>query len=192
MQHYARRATPEDVYDAVLAGAWVIDLRAQAAYAEGHVPGSVSLEYTDQFATYAGWLVPWGDDIVLLTDSADVLEPALRDLARIGLDDVGARVLTSDDSLTATYRRSDWTASARRSASRSRSWSTYARSTSGTTATCLAPSTCRFRMSSGSRPGSPVASCGFTAGPATGPASRPACCTGWATPSCTSTTPGTG
>ena len=108
MEHYARRATPEDVYDAVLAGAWVIDLRARAAYADGHVPGSVSLEYSDQFATYAGWLVPWGDDIVLLTDSAKVLQPALRDLARIGLDDVGARVLTSDDALTATYRRSDW------------------------------------------------------------------------------------
>jgi hydroxyacylglutathione hydrolase len=104
----ARRATAEDVSDAVLAGAWVIDLRSRAAYAEGHLPGSVSLEYSDQFATYAGWLVPWGDDVVLLTDTAEVLEPALRDLARIGIDGVEAHVLTGDDTLSATYRRSDW------------------------------------------------------------------------------------
>ncbi len=104
----ARRATAEDVADAVLAGAWVIDLRGSSAYAEGHLPGSVSLGYSDQFATYAGWLVPWGDDIVLLTDSAEMLEPALRDLARIGIDGVGAHVLAADEPLTATYRRSDW------------------------------------------------------------------------------------
>lgn len=104
----ARRATAEDVSDAVLAGAWVIDLRDRAAYARGHLPGSLSLEYSDRFATYAGWLVPWGDDIVLLTDSAEVLEPALHDLARIGIDGVAAHILTPGEELTATYRRSDW------------------------------------------------------------------------------------
>jgi hypothetical protein len=64
----ARRATTQDVFDAVLAGSWVIDLRADAAD--------------------AGWLVPWDDDIVLLTDSPEVLETALRDLARIGIETV--------------------------------------------------------------------------------------------------------
>jgi glyoxylase-like metal-dependent hydrolase (beta-lactamase superfamily II) len=104
----ARRATADEVSDAVLAGAWVIDLRDRATYAAGHLPGSVGLEYSAQFATYAGWLVPWGDDIVLLTDSPELLEPALRDLARIGIDGVGAHVLTREDELTATYRRTDW------------------------------------------------------------------------------------
>ena len=140
--------------DAVLAGAWVIDLRDSAAYADGHLPGSVSLENPPQFATYAGWLVPWDDDIVLLTDSAEVLEPALRDLARIGIDGVGAHVLTHDDALTASYRHSDWDGF--REALRV-SWSTYARSTSLTTATRRAPSTCRCRTSSRPRPPCPEA-----------------------------------
>ncbi|HKY65424.1 MAG TPA: dihydrofolate reductase family protein, partial [Acidimicrobiales bacterium] len=48
----------------------------------------------------AGWLVPWGDDIVLLADSPVVLEPALRDLAAIGIDDVAAHVLADDPALT--------------------------------------------------------------------------------------------
>ena len=46
------------------------------------------MEYSRQFATYVGWLVPWGDDIVLLTDSPTLLEPALRDLADIGIEGV--------------------------------------------------------------------------------------------------------
>ena len=101
-------ATAEQVTDAVLAGAWVVDLRDRSAYAQGHLPGTVSVEYGRQFATYVGWLVPWGDEIVLLTDSPTVLEPALQDLADIGIDGVTARVLTDDDVATASYRRADW------------------------------------------------------------------------------------
>ncbi|WP_139982047.1 rhodanese-like domain-containing protein [Nocardioides litoris] len=107
----ARPATAHDVSDAVLAGAWVVDLRDRATFASGHLPGSVSVEYGAQFATYVGWLVPWSDDIVLLTDSPDVLEPALRDLARIGIDGVGAHVLAAPEpALTARYRRAGWAA----------------------------------------------------------------------------------
>jgi rhodanese-related sulfurtransferase len=101
-------ATADQVTDAVLAGAWVVDLRDRSAYAQGHLPGTVSVEYGRQFATYVGWLVPWGDEIVLLTDSPTVLEPALQDLADIGIDGVTARVLTDDDVATAGYRRADW------------------------------------------------------------------------------------
>lgn len=104
----ARRVTREQVTDAVLAGSWVIDLRSREAHAEGHLPGSVGMEYSGQFATYAGWLVPWDEDIVLLTDTPEVLEPALRDLARIGIEGVGAHVLEDPAQLTASYRRTDW------------------------------------------------------------------------------------
>lgn len=111
----ARPVTAVDVSDAVLAGAWVVDLRDRATFADGHVPGSISVEYSQQFATYVGWLVPWSDDIVLLTDTPEVLEPALRDLARIGIDGVGAHVIAPDHpadlpSMSARYRRADWTA----------------------------------------------------------------------------------
>ncbi|CAN5503500.1 hypothetical protein BH11ACT8_BH11ACT8_34770 [soil metagenome] len=52
--------------------------------------------------------MPWGDDIVLLTDSPGVLEPAIADLAAIGIDDVGAHVVREGNALTARYRRADW------------------------------------------------------------------------------------
>lgn len=104
----ARPVTAQEVTDAILRGSWVVDLRERSRYAEGHLSGSVSVEYGDQFATYVGWLVPWQDDIVLLTDSPSLLEPALRDLARIGIDGVGTHVLDARDRLSASYRRTDW------------------------------------------------------------------------------------
>ncbi|CAB4722851.1 unannotated protein [freshwater metagenome] len=102
------QATAEEVADAVLRGAWVVDLRARTTFADGHLPGSVSVEYGTQFATYVGWLVPWEDDIVVLADSPELLEPALRDLADLGIEGVSTRVLRPDEPLEATYRRTDW------------------------------------------------------------------------------------
>ncbi|MCW2816675.1 MAG: fold metallo-hydrolase [Nocardioides sp.] len=106
----ARPVTAEQVTDAVLAGSWVVDLRRRDDFARAHLPGSVNVEYSAQFATYVGWLVPWDDDIVLLTDTPGDLGPALRDLARIGIDGVGAHVVTEPAPLTARYRRADWAA----------------------------------------------------------------------------------
>lgn len=104
----ARPATAEEVADAVLRGSWVVDLRSRGRFATGHLPGTVSVEYSTQFATYVGWLVPWQDDIVLLTDSPHLLEPALRDLARIGIEGVGTHVLDAQAPLAASYRRATW------------------------------------------------------------------------------------
>ncbi|GAA5152793.1 hypothetical protein GCM10023340_33730 [Nocardioides marinquilinus] len=112
----ARRVTAEQVADAVLAGAWVVDLRSGRDFAAGHVPGSVSVGFTgvapaEGLSAAAGWLVPWCDDIVLLTDAPVVLEPALRELARLGLDDVATHVVGDEPGpsrLTARYRVADW------------------------------------------------------------------------------------
>lgn len=100
--------TSEQVTDAILAGTWVIDLRDRTTYARGHVPGSVNVEWSDDFAAHVGWFVPWEDDIVLLTDDPGVLGRAARDLARIGLDGADLHVLDDRDRLSASYRVSDW------------------------------------------------------------------------------------
>lgn len=107
----ARPVTAAQVTDAVLGGSWIIDLRSRSAFADGHLAGSVSVEYGTQFATYVGWLVPWNDDIVVLSDTPDLLDAALRDLADIGIDDVATHVVspgTAARALTASYRRADW------------------------------------------------------------------------------------
>ena len=103
-----RPVTREDVTDAILSGQWVIDLRQRDRFAAGHVPGSVSVEYGRQFATYVGWLVPWGDDLVLLHDSPADAGSAVHDLAAIGIDGPGLHRLEPDAPLSASHRRATW------------------------------------------------------------------------------------
>jgi glyoxylase-like metal-dependent hydrolase (beta-lactamase superfamily II)/rhodanese-related sulfurtransferase len=104
----ARPVTAEQVTDAVLSGAWVIDLRHRESFAQAHLPGTVNVEYGTRFATYVGWLVPWDDDLVLLCDRPDDVDRALHDLAAIGIEGPATHVLTDPAALTATYRRATW------------------------------------------------------------------------------------
>jgi glyoxylase-like metal-dependent hydrolase (beta-lactamase superfamily II)/rhodanese-related sulfurtransferase len=62
-------------------GATVVDVRPVAAYAAGHLPGSVSIPLRAQYATWLGWLLPPQTPIVIIRDPAqdpaDILMPAL-------------------------------------------------------------------------------------------------------------------
>lgn len=111
----ARLATAAQVTDAVLRGAWVIDLRGPRAHAAGHVPGSLSLGSGSGLAEHVAWLVPWEDDIVLLSDSSSLLPEAVATLADLGIDAVGTHVVdaasdarTRQPLLAARNRRADW------------------------------------------------------------------------------------
>jgi hydroxyacylglutathione hydrolase len=77
------------------ARAWIVDVRAAAAFAAGHIPSTLSIPYGRSFTTWAGWLLPYDADIYLLTDESEigdlapaVVRDAVRDLALIGLDRV--------------------------------------------------------------------------------------------------------
>ena len=49
-------------------GAVVVDVRPIEAYAEAHIPGSVSIELRDVFATWLGWLAPFGSQPVIVRE----------------------------------------------------------------------------------------------------------------------------
>jgi hydroxyacylglutathione hydrolase len=68
------------------AGEWVIDLRTRTAFATGFVPGTFNFGIDGQFATYLGWLIPWGTPVTLLGESTEQVAEAQRELARIGID----------------------------------------------------------------------------------------------------------
>ncbi|HET8656269.1 MAG TPA: rhodanese-like domain-containing protein [Longimicrobiaceae bacterium] len=71
-------------------GGLVIDVRPAAEFAQGHVPGAISIPLNRSFTTWAGWLIPDDRDFHLLLDDgcAHCLDEAVRDLAMIGLDRV--------------------------------------------------------------------------------------------------------
>jgi glyoxylase-like metal-dependent hydrolase (beta-lactamase superfamily II)/rhodanese-related sulfurtransferase len=102
----------DEVAAALAAGRWVIDTRDRVAHATGHLRGSAGFELGDQFATYVGWLVPWGEDIVLLADDERTLDQAARQLAGIGIG-AAVHVLPRSARLDSSFRRADWTDFAR-------------------------------------------------------------------------------
>lgn len=94
-------------------GAWLLDLRSRGRFADGHVPGSVNVEHSDQFALWAAWVTPWGGQLVLLGDDVLTLETAADELAQIGVEGVAVHVLgdtspTRPTSADGGYRRARW------------------------------------------------------------------------------------
>jgi glyoxylase-like metal-dependent hydrolase (beta-lactamase superfamily II)/rhodanese-related sulfurtransferase len=77
---------PAELARRIAAGEWVIDLRDRVAYAADHAEGTVSIELGKQFATYVGWLIPWGAPITVLGESSAQVLEAVRQLVRIGID----------------------------------------------------------------------------------------------------------
>jgi hydroxyacylglutathione hydrolase len=76
--------------------ALVVDTRSAAAYAAGHVPGTINIPLNASFTTWAGWLVPYGGDFFLIVDGPETtIDTAARDLAMIGLDRI-AGYFTAD------------------------------------------------------------------------------------------------
>jgi hydroxyacylglutathione hydrolase len=69
-------------------GQSVIDVRSTADFAAGHIPGTLNLPVGTSFTTWAGSLLPYDRDVVLLADDPTRLERARGALALIGLDRV--------------------------------------------------------------------------------------------------------
>ncbi|MHB8394526.1 MAG: MBL fold metallo-hydrolase [Candidatus Dormibacteria bacterium] len=67
-------------------GSWVIDTRPRRQFAAAHLQGTVGMELSSSFSTYAGWLSPFDTSLTLLTDGLDDFRAARRALSRIGLD----------------------------------------------------------------------------------------------------------
>jgi hydroxyacylglutathione hydrolase len=80
--------SPEQVAGLVGAGTWIVDGRPRDAFAGAHLPGSLSIELNPLFASYVGWLVPFGAPIVLVLPSPDDLDEAVTHLLRIGFEDI--------------------------------------------------------------------------------------------------------
>jgi hydroxyacylglutathione hydrolase len=80
--------TPGRLAELLDAGATVVDLRPAEDFAAEHLAGTISVNLGAQFATYVGWIAPWGRPLVVLGARPEQLAEARRQLTRIGIDDV--------------------------------------------------------------------------------------------------------
>lgn len=79
--------TVEDLADRP-AGTHVVDVRPRSVQAGGILPGSLAIEVTMDFGSWAGWLVPREAPIVFVAEPGqDISEPHTQ-LAQIGVDTV--------------------------------------------------------------------------------------------------------
>ena len=74
----------------VTVGDVVVDTRPAAAFAAGHVPGTISIPMNKSFTKWAGWLMPYDRDFHLIVADESKLAEGRRDLAMIGLDRLGS------------------------------------------------------------------------------------------------------
>ena len=98
----APRIEPSRLKDLLKSGAVVVDTRTAAAFAAGHLRGTISIPLNRALPGYAGWVLPYDTDIWLLTDPArpSAADEAAHHLRLIGLDRI-AGWLPLDDSLLA-------------------------------------------------------------------------------------------
>jgi glyoxylase-like metal-dependent hydrolase (beta-lactamase superfamily II)/rhodanese-related sulfurtransferase len=78
---------PTAVAAAIANGARIVDARPRREIAAGHLPGSLTVELRDTFASYVGWILPVGTPLVLvLPEGPDAATEAVDQLVRIGFD----------------------------------------------------------------------------------------------------------
>jgi hydroxyacylglutathione hydrolase len=80
-----RPLTPEEVGKAMKDGAVVIDLRSPEAFAGAFIPGSLAIPL-DMLPAYAGYLVGYEQDLILLSETQEQIPTAVRYLVRMGYE----------------------------------------------------------------------------------------------------------
>ena len=78
----------EAVQEHMARGVALIDTRLPAEFMAGHIPGAYGIPLDAPLVTWAGWVVPFGAAIILLTTDSAEREAAVRQLLRIGYDDL--------------------------------------------------------------------------------------------------------
>jgi hydroxyacylglutathione hydrolase len=70
------------------AGVLVLDVRSAAAFGTGHVPGSINVGLSGQFASWAGTLLPADTRLVIVAEDEEQVDEAALRLSRVGLENV--------------------------------------------------------------------------------------------------------
>ena len=64
----------------------LVDARPEIEHNLGHVAGSFAVPFGNSFATWVGWVVPWGQPLIFMSADPEHNEEMVRQLIRIGYD----------------------------------------------------------------------------------------------------------
>lgn len=77
--------SPDQVAEVARSGGQVIDVRSFVEFAEGHIPGALSIQLRPAFATWLGWLADPGRPIVVVRDAEQDASEVLWQALKIGI-----------------------------------------------------------------------------------------------------------
>ena len=80
------RLSTDELLKRIAGDSWVVDLRDKDSWAKAHLAGTINFGVSGSFATYLGWLFPYEKELVLISDIANDIAVAQRELVRIGID----------------------------------------------------------------------------------------------------------
>jgi hydroxyacylglutathione hydrolase len=83
-----RAIRPYELKSMMEAGTIVLDVRTNNEFAEGHVPGSINIALSGQFATWAGSLLGLSSQPMLIADTVERISEARVRLARVGMENL--------------------------------------------------------------------------------------------------------
>ncbi|GII97339.1 MBL fold metallo-hydrolase [Sinosporangium siamense] len=81
----------------------LVDMRPRTSQAAGLLPGSVGVEFGDDFGSWVGWLVPYGAPVVLVAEARQDVAAAVTQLAQIGYDDVRGVITDPGEAAELTF-----------------------------------------------------------------------------------------
>ncbi|HEY3476234.1 MAG TPA: MBL fold metallo-hydrolase, partial [Anaerolineales bacterium] len=84
--------SPGEVKSLMDEGVVVLDVRHGKAFGAGHIPNSYGIRVDAPLTTWAGWLIPFRSQIILVAASTDEIVSATRQLIRIGYDELVGRL----------------------------------------------------------------------------------------------------
>lgn len=90
-----KQLSAKELKDALAKGVKLIDARDKVDFAAGFIPGSYNIQGNNSFATWAGWLLKYDEQFILLAEK-DQLDDLTRKLMRIGLDNIYGYVASTD------------------------------------------------------------------------------------------------
>jgi hydroxyacylglutathione hydrolase len=83
-----RMLTPDELVELQSAGAVVLDTRPPVQFAAAHVPGSIHIGLSGQFASWAARLLGINSKVVLVAEDDAAIEESRLRLARVGLENI--------------------------------------------------------------------------------------------------------
>jgi hydroxyacylglutathione hydrolase len=83
-----KRFSAKEIHQRLCEHCLVVDVRPKEAFAAAHVPGAINIPLGPNLPTWAGWVLPYDKQLVIVAQNPSEVPEAVTHLIRVGLDDV--------------------------------------------------------------------------------------------------------